>query len=105
MSPLLALPAVLSQFQAFKTVFPTWLTDVSVASFVGWITGTFLQIVLVGVLLVSQKVETEMAEARQAEVLRRIADELDLSTEGGLTTLERRILEALSPSSPSEGDR
>jgi hypothetical protein len=89
---LCSLPAVLSQFKLFKETFPAWVVDPSIIALVAWIAQTFLQLVLLGIIMVGQKVDSEASEARTRVSLERIADALNLDTEGGLRELEERII-------------
>jgi hypothetical protein len=83
---LLSLPAVLTQ--AFSLhVFPHWLVAVGLIALVAWIAQTFLQLVLLSVIMVGQNVQQAASDARAAkqfEDTERIVDALDLKTEGGL---------------------
>lgn len=93
---LCSLPAVLSAFPRFRHTFPNWLTDPSIIAFVAWIAQTFLQLVLLGIIMVGQRVDSAAAERRTMEVLAGIADELDISTGGGLHDVEQRILNEIA---------
>jgi hypothetical protein len=85
---LLSLPAVLSAFNAFSGVFPNWLIKASVIALVAWIAQTFLQLVLLSVIMVGQNVQQMASDARasktfdDAEV---ILDRLNCATQGGIT--------------------
>jgi|GEM_PF-556512 len=90
---LASLPAVLTQ--AFHLhVFPSWLISVGLIALVAWIAQTFLQLVLLSIILVGSNVQAEASDARAAkafedvEVLRAdltiALDRLDERTEGGL---------------------
>jgi hypothetical protein len=87
---LLSLPAVLSAFNAFSGVFPNWLIKTSVIALVAWIAQTFLQLVLLSVIMVGQNVQQMAADARatktfeDAEV---ILDRLNCQTQGGITEI------------------
>jgi uncharacterized membrane protein len=60
---LLSLPAVLTQ--AFHLhVFPTWLVAVGLIALVAWIAQTFLQLVLLSVIMVGQNVQQAAGDAR-----------------------------------------
>ena len=98
---LCSLPAVLSAFPRFRHTFPNWATDPSIIAFVAWIAQTFLQLVLLGIIIVGQRVASDASEARTEASLGRIADALDLDTEGGIHDLEARILAELRGSRDS----
>lgn len=89
---LVSLPAVLSAFPHFRHTFPAWLTDTSIIGFVAWIAQTFLQLVLLGIIMVGQKVDSAASEKRQMEVLTTIADSLDIETAGGIHDVQQSIL-------------
>ena len=83
---LLSLPAVLTE--AFSLhFFPHWLVAVGLIALVAWIAQTFLQLVLLSVIMVGQNVQQAASDARAAKTFEdteRIVDALDLKTEGGL---------------------
>ena len=84
---LLSLPAVLSQFGTFKGVFPHWMTSASLIAFVAWIAQTFLQLVLLPIIIVGQNVHGEASDARATltfENTATLVDKLDVNTEGGI---------------------
>ncbi|HEY6426037.1 MAG TPA: hypothetical protein VIX84_02295, partial [Acidimicrobiales bacterium] len=64
---LLSLPAVLSAFNVFSGVFPGWLIKTSVIALVAWIAQTFLQLVLLSVIMVGQNVQQLASDARAAK--------------------------------------
>ena len=90
---LLSLPAVLTQ--AFHVHwFPGWLVAVGLIALVAWIAQTFLQLVLLSVIMVGQNVQQAASDARAAKTFEDtevIVDRLDVSTEGGI----KAILDAL----------
>jgi hypothetical protein len=61
---LLSLPAVLSGFHAFKTTFPHWMVSVSVIALVAWIAQTFLQLVLLSIIIVGQNIQAASTDKR-----------------------------------------
>jgi hypothetical protein len=84
----LSLPAVLSAFNAFSGVFPSWLIKTSVIALVAWIAQTFLQLVLLSVIMVGQNVQQMAADARASKTFEDtevILDRLNCETKGGLT--------------------
>ncbi len=64
---LLSLPAVLSAFNVFAHVFPAWLVKASLIALVAWIAQTFLQLVLLPIIIVGQNVQAEAADKRAQE--------------------------------------
>jgi hypothetical protein len=61
---LLSLPAVLSGFHIFATVFPSALIKASLIALIAWIAQTFLQLVLLPIIIVGQNVQAEASDAR-----------------------------------------
>jgi hypothetical protein len=107
---LLSLPAVLSQ--AFSLhFFPHWLVAVGLIALVAWIAQTFLQLVLLSVIMVGQNVQQIASDARAAKTLEdteTIVDRLDLDTRGGLgdvMTELRGIRELLAAPPQKAGKR
>ena len=99
---LLSLPAVLTQ--AFSLhFFPHWLVAVGLIALVAWIAQTFLQLVLLSVIMVGQNVQQAASDARaekQFDDTERIVDALDLKTEGGLAEVLAAV-KALQVTPPS----
>lgn len=102
---LASLPAVLAQ--AFHVRwFPGWLVAAGLIALVAWIAQTFLQLVLLSVIMVGQNVQQAASDARAAKTFEDaevIADRLDLDTRGGLTDVmaEVKALRAtLTPTQP-----
>jgi hypothetical protein len=93
---LLSLPAVLTQ--AFHLhVFPSWLVAVGLIALVAWIAQTFLQLVLLSVIMVGQNVQQAASDARAAKTfddVETIAAILDLHTEGGLAVIYSEVRDA-----------
>lgn len=83
---LLSLPAVVSA--AFGVHwFPKWLVAIGLISLVAWIAQTFLQLVLLSIIIVGQNAAAEAADARAAKTFEDgewNRDALDLATPGGL---------------------
>ena len=86
---LASLPAVLTQ--AFHLhVFPSWLISVGLIALVAWIAQTFLQLVLLSIILVGSNVQAEASDARAAKTFEdceRLLDKLDEHTEGGIKSV------------------
>ena len=96
---LVSLPAVLTGVSpsTFKPIFPHWLVALSLINLVAWIAQTFLQLVLLPVIIVGQNVQSEAADVRAAKTFEDVEDArnsinsalnlLDIHTEGGLKTV------------------
>jgi hypothetical protein len=76
---------------------------------IAWIAQTFLQLVLLSVIMVGQNVQSLAADARSANTFKdaeAILDRLDLHTQGGLKAILDRLDEivpvAQSPSAPGQ---
>ena len=86
---LASLPAVLTQ--AFHLhVFPSWLISVGLIALVAWIAQTFLQLVLLSIIIVGSNVQAEASDARAAKTFEdceRLLDRLDEHTKGGIKTV------------------
>ncbi|HEV3033277.1 MAG TPA: hypothetical protein VGX72_00675 [Solirubrobacteraceae bacterium] len=73
---------------------------------IAWIAQTFLQLVLLSVIMVGQNVQSLAADARAANTFKdaeTILDRLDLHTQGGLKTILDRLDEISPPASPPTG--
>jgi hypothetical protein len=90
---LVSLPAVLTT--AFGlAIFPHWLVAVGLIALIAWIAQTFLQLVLLSVIMVGQNVQQIASDARAAkqfEDTEVIVDRLDLKTQGGLADIEAHL--------------
>jgi hypothetical protein len=86
---LVSLPAVLTQ--AFHlNWFPSWLVSAGLIALVAWIAQTFLQLVLLSVIMVGQNVQQTASDARAAKTFEdteAILTLLDLDTTGGLAAV------------------
>lgn len=92
---LCSLPAILSMFQAFRTLFPHWLVSASLISLVAWVSSNFLQLVLLPSIMVGQNLQSAAADARARKTfddVEEVLDRLDTGTQGGL----REILDAVN---------
>src|ERR1039458_1189554 len=99
---LCSLPAVLSAFSVFHATFPNWLIKTSVIALVAWIAQTFLQLVLLSVIMVGQDVQSKASDARAAKTFEDteiVLDRLDEKTKGGIKIILDRI-DALEKKSP-----
>jgi hypothetical protein len=63
---LLSLPAVLSGFNAFKSTFPSALVKASIIALIAWVAQTFLQLVLLPIIIVGQNIQAAAADNRSA---------------------------------------
>jgi hypothetical protein len=93
---LLSLPAVLSGFSMFSGVFPAWLVKASLIALVAWIAQTFLQLVLLSVIMVGQNVQSLASDARSehtSEDTVKIIDALDIHTAGGIKDLHDSLVQ------------
>ena len=61
---LLSLPAVLSGFHAFHSVFPNWMIRASIIALIAWVAQTFIQLVLLPIIIVGQNIQSASADAR-----------------------------------------
>lgn len=71
---------------------------------VAWVAQTFLQLVLLSVIMVGQNVQAAAADARQAKTFEHtevILDRLDEHTEGGI----KAVLDALGTQGKKRGER
>jgi hypothetical protein len=96
---LLSLPAVLSAFStevlSFSLGLPTVITKVSLIALIAWVAQTFIQLVALPVLQVSNNAQMAQVEAGLAKLHtfgQTTVENLDLAIEGG----QRAVLEALA---------
>jgi len=61
---LLSLPAVLSGFHVFKTTFPNWMIRASIIALIAWVAQTFLQLVLLPIIIVGQNIQAAASDKR-----------------------------------------
>ena len=89
---LVSLPAILSQ--AGWIAFPKWMVAPGLILIVAWIAQTFLQLVLLSIIIVGQNISATASDARAAKTFEdteNIQNVLDLEIEGGLTTVMEAI--------------
>ena len=90
-----SLPAILIQANVLKkSDVPVFFTKPGLILIVSWIAQTFLQLVLLSIILVGQRVQSAASDARalkEFEDTEVILDRLDTKTQGGLT----EVLEAI----------
>lgn len=105
MVALLSLPAILSQFYVFHSTFPNWLVKASLIALVSWVAQTYIQLVLLSVIIVGQNIQSAASDARAAKTFEdteRALDLLNLETQGGLRDAVDIILAALGKAQLSE---
>src|SRR5258708_601281 len=91
---LISLPAILSQFQAFHSTFPSWLVKASLIALVSWIAQTYIQLVLLSVIIVGQNIQSAASDARATKTFEDteiVVDRLDEHTAGGIKTILDRL--------------
>jgi hypothetical protein len=92
---LTSLPAILIQAEVLhKSDVPNILTKPGLILIVAWIAQTFLQLVLLSIIMVGQSVQSTASDARAAKEFtdtETILDRLDTHTAGGL----REVLDAI----------
>lgn len=90
---LLSFPAILTQ--AFHlTFFPGWLISVGLIALIAWLAQTFIQLVLLSVIMVGQNVQQAASDARALKTFEdteMIVDKLNLETEGGIKVLNDKL--------------
>ena len=86
---LVSLPAILIESNVLKhSDVPVFFTKPGLILIVSWIAQTFLQLVLLSIILVGQRVQSTASDARalkEFEDTQVILDRLDTKTQGGLT--------------------
>jgi hypothetical protein len=92
---LVSLPAILIQAGVLtKSEVPTFFTKPGLILIVSWVAQTFLQLVLLSIILVGQSVQSVASDARAAKEFadtETILDRLDVNTAGGI----REVLDAI----------
>ena len=92
---LVSLPAILIQAEVLKkSDVPTFFTKPGLILIVAWIAQTFLQLVLLSIIMVGQSVQQSASDARAAKEFsdtETILDRLDTHTAGGI----REVLDAI----------
>ena len=90
-----SLPAILIQAGVLtKRDVPTFLTKPGLILIVSWIAQTFLQLVLLSIILVGQRVQSAASDQRAEKEFtdtEAVLDALNLNTQGGLTTILKAI--------------
>jgi len=65
-----------------------------IAAIVAWVAQTFLQLILLSIIMVGQNVQAAAADARQAKTFEDteiVVDRLDTETEGGISVLNAKL--------------
>ena len=97
---LASLPAILIEAGALtKSDVPTFLTKPGLILIVSWVAQTFIQLVLLSIIMVGQDVQSKASDARAEKTFtdtEAVLDALDLHTQGGLT----EVLEAVRAITP-----
>jgi hypothetical protein len=91
---LISLPAILSAFKVFHSTFPSWLVKASLIALVSWIAQTYIQLVLLSVIIVGQNIQSAASDARAAKTFEDteiVVDRLDEHTAGGIKTILDRL--------------
>ncbi len=101
---LVSLPAILIEAGALtKSDVPTFLTKPGLILIVSWIAQTFIQLVLLSIIMVGQDVQSKSSDARAERTFKdaeALMDALDLHTAGGLTEVLEAVRAITPPASP-----
>lgn len=88
-----SLPAILTT--AFHLhAFPAWMVSAGLVLLVSWIAQTYIQLVLLSVIMVGQDVASQASDARAAKTFEDteiIVDRLDVHTQGGIADIEKHL--------------
>ena len=92
---LISLPAIMIQAGVIqKSSVPTFLTKPGLILLVAWVAQTFIQLVLLSIIMVGQDVQSKASDARantQFEDVEKLLDLMDVHTDGGLHDLATRL--------------
>jgi hypothetical protein len=92
---LVSLPAILIEAGVIKaSSVPTFMTKPGLILIVSWIAQTFIQLVLLSIIMVGQDVQQKVSDARaekQFSDIETIVDRLDEHTEGGIKSILDRF--------------
>jgi hypothetical protein len=93
---LVSLPAILIEANVLtKSDVPTFLTKPGLILIVAWVAQTFIQLVLLSIIMVGQDVQSKAADARAEHTFddtEVILKALDLRVEGGITELRDQLM-------------
>lgn len=96
---LVSLPAILIDANVLtKNDVPHFLASAGLILIVAWIAQTFIQLVLLSVIMVGQSVQSAASDARSVQTYEdtlKIIDALDVKTEGGIRELRDDLLTAI----------
>jgi hypothetical protein len=92
---LCSLPAILTEAKWVPVgTFPHFIVSPGLILIVAWVAQTYIQLVLLSVIMVGQNVQSLAADARATNTLKdaeAILDRLNLETEGGLKVILERL--------------
>jgi hypothetical protein len=104
---LVSLPAILIQANVLKAKdVPTFFTKPGLILIVAWIAQTFLQLVLLSIIMVGQSVQSAASDVRAAKEFadtETILDRLDVHTAGGIKDVLDAIRAISKPAQASPG--
>ena len=102
---LTSLPAILIQAGVLtKSAVPQFLTKPGLILIVAWVAQTFIQLVLLSIIMVGQDVQSIASDARAENTFKdtqAILDALNTETQGGLRTILEAIEAHAKPATPS----
>ena len=90
---LVSLPAILTTALHLHA-FPAWMVSAGLILLVSWVTQTYIQLVLLSVIMVGQDVASQASDARAAKTFEDtevIVDRLDVHTQGGIADIEKHL--------------
>ena len=103
---LVSLPAILIEAGVLtKSDVPHFLTQTGLILVVAWVAQTFIQLVLLSIIMVGQNVQSIATDARSQKTYEdavTILDRLDVNTEGGLKAILDR-LDEIAPKAAQGG--
>ena len=94
---LVSLPAILTD-AGWVHFFPHWAIAPGLVLIVAWVAQTFIQLVLLSVIMVGQGVQSRAADARAISTFDDtvlILDRLDHTTQGGIQVLHEQLTQLL----------
>ena len=102
---LLSLPAILIQSNVLtRSDVPVFLTKPGLILIVSWVAQTFIQLVLLSIIMVGQDVQSKASDARAEKTFedtQAIISALDLKTEGGLADLRDELITHIDSKFPA----
>jgi len=104
---LTSLPAILIQANVLtKSSVPQFLTKPGLILIVAWVAQTFIQLVLLSIIMVGQDVQSIASDARSENTFKdtqAILDALNTETQGGLRTILEAIEAQATPATAGPG--